>query len=184
MSVPKSKRTMSSVEFMEQAIQLRKHLTLYILSDFGVGGRKLNLTLYVQTQTCLTEEEKATVFNIIDKCESVRFNANYPEWLVNHFRENLLTLLFNMHSNIQNANRIYVTNLSEYQMRRNFQDLAINAVYQVMQELQLLSDLLPETKAHKLGRFISMCNREIALLKGWRKSENQHESKYKQQNSA
>ena len=56
MSVPKSKRTMSSVEFMEQAIQLRKHLTLYILSDFGVGGRKLNLTLYVQNQTCLTEE--------------------------------------------------------------------------------------------------------------------------------
>lgn len=71
MSVPKSKRTMSSVEFMEQAIQLRKHLTLYILSDFGVGGRKLNLTLYVQNQTCLTEEEKAAVFNIIDKCESI-----------------------------------------------------------------------------------------------------------------
>ena len=51
------------------------------------------------------------------------------------------------------------------------QNAAIGNCEQLLQEFQYIIEVLP-VNANKYLRFVDMIEREIALLKGWRKSDN------------
>lgn len=67
------------------------------------------------------------------------------------------------------ANTIYPTTEQEVEQRRAHQTEAIIICEQIIQHLQWLVDTLP-VKVSSLADIVEMINREIALLKAWRKT--------------
>ena len=76
-----------------------------------------------------------------------------------------------MMESITQAYTIWATNKAEANLRRVSQDKAIAACESLKQTLELVVDILP-VKADKLLPYVDAINREIALLKGWRKADN------------
>ena len=67
------------------------------------------------------------------------------------------------------ANTIYPTTEPEVEQRRAHQTEAIIACEQIIQHLQWLVDTLP-VKVSSLEDIVEMINKEVALLKAWRKA--------------
>ena len=67
------------------------------------------------------------------------------------------------------ANTIYPTTEQEVEQRRAHQTEAVIVCEQIIQHLQWLVDTLP-VKVSSLEGIVEMVNREVALLKAWRKA--------------
>ena len=154
MSVLKSKRGLSKMEFYHNARKLRRELTEFLRRDFGVHSRK----------------------------NASKINPTLPDdWYdedIVDFSKNIRILLRNLVWNITAANTINASSeklveekkkrLSE---RRGYQNAAIINCQQLIQEFQFCEDSLP-INAEKLLPYVESLNLEITLLKGWRKSDN------------
>jgi hypothetical protein len=66
------------------------------------------------------------------------------------------------------ANTIYPTNEEEVSQRRSYQNEAIILCEQIIQHMQWLIETLP-VKAGSLNIIVELVNKEVALLKAWRK---------------
>jgi len=151
----------------------------------------------------MSDDEAETLLEIVDRyhmadADRARFielvsayNMNdlvieqYPAWLVDKVRSNILDILEKLHMNLTMANSIYPVNVAEFNERRLCQDRAIGNCFQLFQELQFVISVFP-VNAQKYMRYTKMIETEIALIKGWRKSDNkilkrlQNEEKPKQ----
>jgi hypothetical protein len=94
--------------------------------------------------------------------------------LIAEFAKNVHLLLRNLIWNITAGNTIYPVNGAELQERRLYQDRAIVACEQLMQEMLYCQDVIP-VKASKFMPYIEQIEFEIKLLKGWRKTNNKIE---------
>lgn len=90
---------------------------------------------------------------------------------IENFTPDELDVLRNLISNITQANTIYPNCESEFYDRRNFQNHAIANCEELYQEMQYVVSILP-SDINKYMRYVDMIEKEIALLKGWRKSDN------------
>lgn len=147
MSVIKSKRSLSKLEFYHNARKLRKELTLLTLRDFGIHSR--GNTFKEQTGSQQPE--------------------GFYDELLAEFSENIRKLLRNMILNITAGNTIYPYNQDELLLRRRYQTGAIINCEQILQEILYCEDVIP-VKISKFVPYIEKIEFEIALLKGWRKS--------------
>ena len=82
-----------------------------------------------------------------------------------------MTILTNLMLNITAANSIYPVNLMEVDLRRGLQDKAIANCEQLLQQLIYCADVMP-LQSSKIEPYAEMIDKEIALLKGWRKTTN------------
>lgn len=161
--VVKNKRNLSSLEFYSHARKMRENMTNFLLRDFGVRNK-----VYKQhTQ----ENQQITVIE------------EYPQWIIDYFRKSIITLLNCMMNNIVAANSIYPITIEEVNYRRVLQDKAIANCEQLFQELTYLADMLPISLI-KVEPFADTIDKEIALLKGWRKSTNAMARKVQNKQSA
>ena len=151
MGVPENKRGLSKLEFYHNARKLREDMTNLLLRDFGV-------------------REKVRKIRTEDKHE-ITIIEEYPEWLITAFRQNLMNILRNLMMNITAANTIYPTTVEEMTVRRKYQTEAIINCEQLLQEMEYCTDILP-VKLEKLMPYVEKIDFEVALLKGWRKSDN------------
>lgn len=137
----------------------------------------------------MSDGEAETLLEIVDKyrmsdADRERFvelvsayNMNdlvieqYPKWLVDKLRSNIMDILEDLHMNLTMANSIYPVNESEFNERRLHQDRAIGNCFQLFQEMQYVITVFPINK-QKYMRYTDMIEAEIALIKGWRKSDN------------
>lgn len=168
MSVLKNKRGLSDLEFYRNGIVLRKNLTELLLRDFGIRNK---IRKSVVMTKHMTEKDAAIFQNLVDKYECTNIIDEYPDWLIDKMRNNILNLCYAMIMNITAANSIYPTNESEYYDRRNYQNHAIGNCEQLLQELQYIISIIP-VDANKFMPYTKMIVKEIQLLKGWRKSDN------------
>lgn len=67
------------------------------------------------------------------------------------------------------ANTIYPTTEQEVELRRTHQTEAVIVCEQLIQHLQWVVDTLP-VKVSSLEDIVEMINKEVALLKAWRKT--------------
>lgn len=175
MSVIKNKRSLSELEFFHNAISLRKDMTDLLLRDFGIKDKNRNTQ--VMPKLYHMDKEDADVF--IEMCEKYKittFVETYPEWLIREFRESIMECLRSLLKNITAANSIYPTSMDEYIERRTLQNRAIGNCEQLLQEMQYVISVTP-VNATKYMNYVDMIQREIALLKGWRKSDNKIKAK-------
>lgn len=147
MSVLKSKRGLSKMEFYHNARKLRRELTDFLRRDFGIHSRK----------------------------QASKADPSLPDdWYDEDIEEaakNIRFLLRNLMWNITAANTIHAVNMRELETRRGYQNAAIINCQQLLQEFQFCEDSLP-IKAEKFMPYVESVGFEITLLKGWRKSDN------------
>lgn len=168
MSVLKNKRGLSDLEFYRNGIVLRKNLTELLLRDFGIRNKIRKSVAYTKN---MAEEDAGIFQGLIDKYECTDIIAEFPKWIIDNMRTNILNLCHSMIMNITQANTIYPTNEAEYYDRRNYQNHAIGNCEQLLQEMQYIISIIP-VDANKFMPYTKMITKEIQLLKGWRKSDN------------
>lgn len=162
------KRTLSKLEFYMNARKLHRQLFFLMVRDFGLKPRAREPTFYTKGWN---PKDKDLFEDIAKKYGISRIVDDYPLWAVTYCRERVLKNLDRMEQNITNAYSIWATNKAEAEARRLFQDNAVSACENLIQTLEFIADVLP-TKADKLLPYVESINKEIALLKGWRKSDN------------
>lgn len=157
------------------ACKLRRQLIFLMGRDFGVKPRVRDTKFYVRKWK---PEDAHALTELLEKYGESKIVDNYPLWLMEHVREQILLHLANMMKHITRAYTIWATTKAEADLRRNSQDLAIADCESLKQELELAVDILP-VDVDKLLRYIDAIDREIALLKGWRKSDNKRKQALK-----
>ena len=171
MSVLKNKRALSELEFFHNATELRREITLLLLRDFGVKD-KVRTVKSLYGISNMEPEDTKKIQEMVEKygmCGSIV--EEYPMWLIDKMRNNVLNICHSMIMNITQANTIYPMSEEEFHDRRNFQNHAIGNCEQLLQEMQYIISIIP-VDAQKHMRYVDMIEKEIALLKGWRKSDN------------
>ena len=170
MSVPKNKRTLSELEFFHNALVLRKEMTELLLRDFGIKNktRSVNKEPFILK---MEKDDQEVILELFQKYNVIELSEEYPMWLIETFRNNILNILHELIMNITAANTIYPIYESELFERRNFQNRAIGNCEQLLQEMQYIIMVVP-VKAQKYMKYVELIEKEIALLKGWRKSDN------------
>ena len=171
MSVLKSKRGVSCMEFYHNALALRKYVTFRLLKDFGIKNTVRDKVHFLHTEN-LSDIDKKKLCELLQQCDYNATIEEYPAWFISREREYISDLCRKLIAYITSANAIYITNEQESTQRRQLQNLAIATVEILIQELTFITEIIPSTQADQLKPFIEMSTREIALLKGWRKSDN------------
>lgn len=168
MSVLARNKSLSKLEFYKNAVDLRKQIIILLLRDLGTKRRMRN----VEIDAGAMEQADADAFLAIARKYGIRKVPDvYPEWVFDKLRNSLWDYLREMMKHITRAYTIWATNLPEAYERRISQDRAIAACESLLKELELAIDILP-VDAEKYMTYVDCIEREIALLKGWRKSDN------------
>ena len=168
MSVPKGKRKESQFEVIKNFYKLRKEITDLLLRDFGYSQNKYEKRLEKlfggKPYEELNEKQKEH-YN-----KKLSINNGFEEWFVAYQRDTVMECIKKATEYIFTANSIYPSILEELNERRIYQDKAIGQCYRLLQELQYTIETLP-VDIEKYTRFSDMINKEIDLLKGWRKAD-------------
>ena len=185
MAVLKRKRGISRLEFYNNARELRAELTAYLLRNFGIKPKKQKPEQPKDVQA-QTDDEDALPGEI-------------PDWTLDNFRTHIMDLTRSLMMNITAGNSIYPSPMvdprtpdvqkmpmeyvrrvqsDELADRRRYQTAAIANCYQLIQELQYFKDVFSlrydtfTIDVKKLIPYVQKIEKEIQLLKGWRKSTN------------
>ena len=174
MAVLKNLRNLSEMEFYKNAIGIRRDVTLWMLKEFGLKRNPKSVTRVVKG---ISEKDADTINSIY---ENYGYNPNkayeteYPQWSVDFEKEVLMKIMQEMVQNITQANSIYPTAKTPYEwdLRREYQDKAIGNCYSLTQEIQYITTIFA-SDLNKLPKLLDEIEREVELLKGWRRSDNQ-----------
>jgi len=171
MSIPKSHRHQSKLEYFHNAMKLKKEMTLLLLRDFGVKSKSYNVSLLEKSYK-MEEDDKESFSNLLEKYGIVsNITLDFPEWYLSKVRDNIYDILNRMINNIIKAESIHPINIAECNEKRLCQDRAISYCFVLLNEFQSLLEILP-INATKLRPYIEMINKEITLLRSWRKDTN------------
>lgn len=169
MTVPKNERSASKVEFFHYAYKLNNALTQLFVKDFGIKRVSRDLKAFTFNAK-MSGEDREKFMELCDKYE-INVESEYPMWLLEYYRDWILSLLRNLINSITQANTIYPTTESEFYIRRKYQWEAISICYQLKQAMQIAIQNLP-VKLEKYMPYVGMIETELTHLKAWRKSDN------------
>lgn len=175
MSVLARKRGLSSLEFYKNAIVLRHKITKLLLRDLGLKKTVRNIRLNTKE---MEEADYITWNSINEKYGFARIPGDYPEWLIEKLRTSIWDITRDLMLNITRAYTVWATTRAEADLRRLSQDKAIADCESLLKELELAIDVLP-VDAEKYMQYVEIIDKEIALLKGWRKSDNKRNKAFK-----
>ena len=167
--VPKGKRTQSKIEFLTFTYDLYGAVVGFLLKDFGIKAINRDLKTFAYKAKMSTDD--GIVF--AELCEKYRIDveADYPMYVLEHFRNCCLRELDNILHNIIDANTIYPNTMYEFNLRRGYQHKAISSAYMLHQLFIIINKLFhPNTEKYMV--YVDMVDKEISLLKKWKKSDN------------
>lgn len=180
MSVLKNKRSNSSLEYYHTARRLRREITKLFLRDFGVKDFKKikskNFPDEELKQDIIKQYPKMGMFfnqytKMAEELRTENVVSQYPEWLVFKFRDDIMNYLKQLMDNITAADAIYPNNKLEFKRKRVYETEAIISCEKLIQCFQYIIEVLP-VDVNKLIPYIDMIQKEIDLLKNWRKRTN------------
>lgn len=169
MSVLKRKRKESDFEVIKHLYRLRFKITDLLLRDFGYSQKKAEHRVQKMFGGKPFEELTEDQQNHYKRVETR--NEGFESWYIGHQRDAVMDCLRKVAEYVFSANSIYPTNQAEFEERRMFQNRAIGQCYRLLQELQYTIEILP-VDINKYANFVEDIEKEIALLKGWRKKGN------------
>lgn len=98
-------------------------------------------------------------------------NRDKYECLLDEYRGAIVRFAASVVQDVSAANAIYPKNLSEYNQRRAYQTHALSACRQLTVEIQSVVDTF-DVDVNDYAQYSNAINREIDLIKRWRKSDN------------
>lgn len=167
MSVLQSERKESNLLYYHQAYEIRKELVNLSLRDFGLKQTKSDLIISDK----VSEEDKQTILELTAKYKRGYIIHKQPEWLLEKFRDSVFDHCNQLIDNITAAYNLHPTYKAEWDERRLYQDKAIINCEQLIQTIQFIMSVLP-VDANKFLKYVPMIEKEIELLKSWRKKGN------------
>lgn len=170
MTVPVSRRNKSKVEFFNQAYRLSEDITELLLRDFGIKKTSKDLRAF-SYKAKMAEEDKESFMNLCNKY-GIDVEVEYPLWLLEYYRDWILSLLKELIDNITMANTIYPTTEKEFLFRREFQWKAIGNCYQLLQAMQRALRSFHNADLAKYMPYVEQIRNELESLKAWKKSDN------------
>lgn len=169
MSVVKRKRKESPFEVFHHLTKMRKDITDLLLRDFGYSNEKFQKKMERwyggRPPDQLTDTQKKNIERQKRRAEA------FDEWFIHQERNTIISCLHKINEHVYAANSIYPTCIEELKERRIHQDLAIGQCYRLVQELQYSIETLP-VDINVYLRFSEQIQKEVDLIKGWRKSDN------------
>lgn len=170
MAVLAKNRSISAFNFYMNAIKLRKSLFAFCLRDFGIKS-KVRSPVFFFDNTWSTED-KETIYTLFYNHDETKVEGVYPYWAIEMYRNKLMYFANAIIENIVSSYSIYPYTIEEAYLKRNQQDLAIAACYNLKATLEMMVDTLPMINKNVMLEFASMLDEEINMLKGWRKYNN------------
>ena len=166
MSVPLSKRKLSRYEFYDNAVRMRISITNLLLRDFGVKNKVRNVKFFSQ-MVGMSDEDTEAIERIAEKY-NLRKSVleEYPYWLIDHFRKNILDILKDLISNITAGQTVNEQKRDDCLVKRGYQTAAIINCEQLLQEFQYVTDILP-CNYSKFLPYVDMIDNEIRYLRAW-----------------
>ena len=158
------------MEFWKNANALEKELTFILLKDFGIKPRAREPAFFSKVYN-MKPEDAITFNGICEQYGIIRVTEDYPKWLMDFHRCRIITILADLKENIRSANEVYPYYRAEYLARREYQNEAIRAcgkLYDAFTTIKFTLNIDPD----KYMGVVEKIERERALLKGWRKSDN------------
>lgn len=184
-SVPLSRRKESKFEAQHHFYKLRDEVTRLIVNDFGFSKEKYLASIERYREAHKNSEQiEDVVARWQHKCES------FNRWFIDKECDAVLNILRNIESEFTFGNSIYPSDtpakMDEFIERRRHIDAAIANCYVLKQELHYIIRTLP-VDVNKFTRFSEAIDKQIALYKGVRQSDNKFlrhkNSKRKEQNT-
>lgn len=168
MSVLARLRTESKLQVYVNALAIRKKIIFLLLRDLGVKSKVRRLQIITKG---MEEKDAEKCQEIAQKYGMGSFMNEYPEWIIEKFRNTLWDLCTDLEHYIVNAQSIWATNNSEAEERRLNMNKAISTCEKILKEFEMMIEILP-IDANKYIPYVEDIEKEIALLKAWRKSDN------------
>lgn len=170
MGVPKGKRKESRFEAQHHYFRLRSEVTNLMLLNFGFSEEKYRKSIERY------REAHKSAHNVDDivarykkKCES------FVKWFIDKECDAVIEILRKIECEFTAGNSIYPSETPAKEMefceRRKHMDEAIAQCYVLKQELQYIIRALP-VDLNKYERFAVEIDKQIALYKGVRQSDN------------
>ena len=173
MSVPKHMRSESRVEFLNNFKRMTTNVMFILMRDFGIKSKCYSLDM-VKQMYGINDDDVKTMEELMKKYNMTSLAVQkYPDWLVNQWRAEVMSIVNSIGISIYCANAIYITNIQEYYSRRNHWNEAIGLLYSLSAKLHQIIDVLK--KDVSLGAYEEVfvyIDKEISLIKAVRKSDN------------
>jgi hypothetical protein len=170
MSVIKRKRTKSNLQALYDAQKMRTSVSRLMLKDFGAKP-KVRTVEDIAKNYKMSSRDAEKYLELTKKYGITTTLEEFPYWFVDDLRRSVSTCMREMAEHITIANSIYPNSIYECDLRRQHQDIAIGQCEFLLQELQYIMSVIP-LNVNKLMPYVEMVEKEIALLKAWRKSDN------------
>ena len=181
MSVPKGRRRQSRFEAQHHYYRLRDDVTLLMLQDFGFSEEKYRESIerYRQCHAAADNIDEV-VARFEKKCEA------FNKWFIDRECDAVLEMLRTIESEFTQGNSIHPSDtpakLVEFIKRRWHMNNAIAECYVLKQEINYIIRTLPIDK-NKFKRFGEAIDKQIALYKGVRQSDNRFLRKERKNNT-
>ena len=174
MSVPLSERGMTKTEFFVAAYKLHDAIVRLLLHDMGVKAVTRDMKTFTY-RAKMSQQDEATFKKLCNQYH-IDVEVDFPSWLMDYYRENILHCLEDLMTHITNANSVYVdvkslNALNEFNLRRREMWLAIGSCERLLQQFQSAIRLLP-VDANKYAQFTEQIQKELEHLKNWKKEDN------------
>ena len=170
MSVPKGRRRQSRFEAQHHFYKLRSEVTNLMLQDFGYSPEKYEKTIDWQRRIHVGADNADEVVARYEKRAE-----SFTRWFIDKECDAVLDILRKIESEFTLGNSIYPSDtaarLMEYMQRRYHINNAIAECYVLKQELNYIIRTLP-VDINKFKRFGEAIDKQIALYKGVRQSDN------------
>lgn len=161
-------RSVSKLEFYHTALKLRKSLYFLMMRDFGTKDKVRDVRSFTHG---MEPQDADLLVGVLERYHIRKVNMYWPEWVIVRLRENVCGLLDEFMANLERAKSIWPQMRAEYEERRVSQDRAIGCLDSLLSTLTLAADVLP-VDADKFRVQVELIEKERALIKGWRKSDN------------
>lgn len=175
MSVVKRKRKESPFEVFHHLTKMRQNITDLLLRDFGYSNEKFQKKIGRRYGGKSFEE--LTDVQKRDYDRQKKRSEAFDEWYIERERETVIECIHSINEHVYVANSIYPTCQEELTERRIHQDIAIGQCARLAQELQYAVETLP-VNVNTYLNIAQDIEKEIALLKGWRKSDNKFKKNF------
>lgn len=181
MSVPIRNRSKSEIDYHYDAVMVDQSLIQLALRNFGVKDKVRSVDFYTKINK-LSKEDAEKFKDIIDKNNlGSKIAEEYPQWIVDYFRNKLLETSNRMAYDVEMACTLEdygITNYNEFLTRQKWQDMALGETQQIFRQLQRIMKTLP-IDANKLMPYTGEIVNLQDEIDNWRTNTNLDESKFK-----
>lgn len=177
MSVPKGKRSVSSLDVYQNAVKLHTSIADWTMRNFGLkpDAKEIKFTAQIHQ---LSKQDKETLFEIFERNGLItKIELVYPEWMVDLKRKIIMKLASDIMEGVIAADKIFPVSAKDFIDRDSCIRDVKKLAYKLLVEIQAVVNLF-KLDVNFTDGLIDAIDKEIALLAGWQKNNKQRYAKF------